>query len=79
MTKFLYITVSVQDAAVLAKQVLGLPLGGEGGVGLSQGQQQLLCLARMLLQGRDIVLLDECTANVDHATADLMQQVRSTG
>lgn len=48
---------------------------GEGGVGLSQGQQQILCLARVLLQQPKLVCLDEATANVDPDTARLMQQV----
>ena len=45
-------------------------------VGLSLGQQQLLCLARMLLQRRQFVLLDECTASIDPSTSTLMRQVR---
>ncbi|EIE19385.1 P-loop containing nucleoside triphosphate hydrolase protein [Coccomyxa subellipsoidea C-169] len=39
------------------------------------GQQQLLCLARVLLRRPRIVCLDECTANVDAATARLMQEL----
>jgi ATP-binding cassette subfamily B multidrug efflux pump len=35
-------------------------LGGSGV--LSKGQQQLLCLARTLLQNRPIVILDESTS-----------------
>jgi hypothetical protein len=46
-----------------------------GSLGLSQGQQQLLCLARMLLQKRQIVLLDEVTAAVDPGTSTLMRAV----
>ena len=45
-------------------------------VGLSLGQQQLLCLARMLLQRRQFVLLDECTASIDASTSVLMRQLR---
>lgn len=39
------------------------------------GQQQILCLARVLLQQPKLVCLDEATANVDPDTARLMQQV----
>ena len=44
-------------------------------VGLSLGQQQLLCLARMLLLRRPVVLLDECTASIDATTSSVMRQV----
>eukprot|EP00884_Botryococcus_braunii_P005633 jgi/Botrbrau1/15070/Bobra.0286s0003.1 len=48
---------------------------GQGGVGLSQGQQQLLCLARVLLKRPVVVCLDECTASVDPSTAVVMQDL----
>ncbi|GFR50510.1 hypothetical protein Agub_g12776, partial [Astrephomene gubernaculifera] len=67
---------SAAAAAVSAAEVLGLPLGGlPDAVGLSAGQQQLLCLARLLLRPRRLVLLDECTAHVDPATAAAIRRV----
>ena len=39
------------------------------------GQQQLLCLARVLLAQPRIVCLDECTASVDVRTARHIQEL----
>jgi thiol reductant ABC exporter CydC subunit len=68
---------AVTDAltrAGLGGWLAGLPAGldtrlGSGGRGLSGGERARLGLARALLSGRPVVLLDEPVAHLDHATA----------
>lgn len=61
----------------------GLPQGldtvlGESGAGLSEGQSQRLAIARAVLGGAPILLLDECTSALDAATEQtVLQRLRT--
>lgn len=48
---------------------------GQGGHTLSGGQYQRIALARGLLRGQNIILLDEATSSLDHETALSIEQL----
>ncbi len=51
---------------------------GEGGEGLSQGQRQLICIARVMLNIPPMLILDEATSSIDTRTEMKIQKALAT-
>ena len=70
---------AASEKAHLHASVQRLEAGYETPVGylgslLSQGQRQLLSLARTLVQNKSLLVFDEATSNIDSHTEELLQQ-----
>ena len=63
--------VNMADAGTMPNTLLSLV--AENGSNLSQGQRQLICIARALLRNAKVLVVDEGTSSVDPATDDLIQ------
>lgn len=75
--------IAAAKAACAHRFIRQLPGGydfelGEDATNISQGQRQLLTIARALLADPDILILDEATSSVDTRTEQLIQNAMTT-
>lgn len=71
------VTPTSPEASAVANKNVFLDLSSavtESGSNLSQGQRQLLCLARAMLKSPTVLVMDEATASIDYATDSKIQE-----
>src|SRR3990167_9494995 len=61
----------------VSKQIINMPTDSNGS-NLSQGQKQLLCIARALIKKPKVLLMDEATASIDTKTDEIIQGLIKT-
>lgn len=72
-------TLSTSTPVASGKAKVGLDTEvSAGGLSLSQGQRQLLAMARAMLRRSNLVIADEATASIDMATDIIIQQAIRT-
>ena len=59
---------------VLCREGDNITMVTEGGANLSQGEKQLLCIARIILLKPNMLILDEATSNIDTRTELKIQE-----
>lgn len=70
-------TIATPSGNAKAKVALDTEVSA-GGLSLSQGQRQLLAMARAMLRRSNLVIADEATASIDMATDMIIQQAIRT-
>jgi ABC-type multidrug transport system fused ATPase/permease subunit len=63
-----------ESSSSASASVLDMDLA-QNGSNLSVGERQMVVLTRAILHGAKILIMDEATASMDHATDQLIQQI----
>lgn len=73
------VVTALQRSQLWGRQITSLDMEiKEGGANLSVGARQLVCLARAILRHSSLLLLDECSANIDEDSDAAIQSTLKT-